>query len=160
VAKEAGLRRFNEQQVIAKANVLIAQNMELVSEDPFANLLHSVRTAASAELTYRELWRSQVDDLIPVSHGMAGTQLEPHPYYKMWIDWTDRLAKFAKMAIDAGIAKQIVDLEQKQAEFTFAVVLHALERLHLDDGQRQEALLAAKEYVLLSDTKLSFSSTP
>lgn len=60
---------------------------------------------------------------------------------KLYGEWVDRLAKFSKMALDAGIAKAQVELAKTQGQTIVVVVNRVLGQMGLDEAK----LLMARE---------------
>ena len=65
------------------------------------------------------------DWLTEVSYGVQGKRPEIHPWVKAWEASEERSAKFAKMAIDAGIAERQVQLTEEMAG-TMATAIRAV----------------------------------
>lgn len=64
---------------------------------------------------------------------------------KLYGEWFDRLAKTAKMAVDAGVAKAHVEIAQQQADTMATVVRGVLDGLDLTPEQRQRGREIAAE---------------
>lgn len=66
---------------------------------------------------------------------------------KLYGQWSDRLAKYAKAALDAGIEKRRVEMAERQGETIVIVVNNVLVRLGLEEGQiKQARALIAEEF--------------
>lgn len=63
----------------------------------------------------------------------------PHVLVKMWNEERDRLARFAKMAADAGVAERRVRMAESQGQAIAALITRVLEDLGLTLEQRQAA---------------------
>jgi hypothetical protein len=68
----------------------------------------------------------------------------PHVLTTMYADWTDRLAKYSRLAIDAGIAQKHLDLMERIADPIVAVVMAALEGLPPEEAAHRQQLAVAK----------------
>lgn len=68
-------------------------------------------------------------------HGEAGV----HPFVKELNDALDRRAKFAKMCLDAGVAKRQVELYEQQVEIAYGAFEAGLAALDLDNEQKRKA---------------------
>lgn len=62
---------------------------------------------------------------------------------KLYGEWVDRLAKFAKMAIDAGIAKAQVEIAQQQGQTIVVVINRVLAQI----GVPEEQMVLARELI-------------
>ena len=62
---------------------------------------------------------------------------------KLYGEWTDRLAKYAKAAVDAGIAKRQVELAEATADAIVGVINAVFDELALDDVQRERGRTVA-----------------
>lgn len=61
-------------------------------------------------------------------------------------EWTDRLVKYSKAALDAGVAKAQVEIAKKQAEMIVGIVRRVLASLHLsEEAHRAATLMLAGE---------------
>lgn len=65
------------------------------------------------------------------------------PIVKLYGEWCDRLAKYAKAAVDAGIAKRQVELAEQTADAIVAVINAVFDELGLDENQREAGRLVA-----------------
>lgn len=68
-------------------------------------------------------------------HGEA----QLHPFLVLYLEALDRRAKFAKMAIDAGVAQAQVELMEQQVEAALAALEATLDQLGIKGKDRQEA---------------------
>jgi hypothetical protein len=58
---------------------------------------------------------------------------------RLYGEWTDRLVKYSKAAIDAGIAKAQVELARAQAQMIVMMIKTVLGKLELDAAKMQLA---------------------
>lgn len=69
---------------------------------------------------------------------------------KLYGQWADRLAKYAKAAIDAGIEKRRVEFAERQGETIVIVINNVLVQMGLDSDKIEQARrLVAKEFRVL-----------
>lgn len=132
-----------------------------VDIDPFAALLWTVRIAAG-EVAYCNTMVATImqSDAVarpvtikrrPLSEGKDGE--DPHTYVEevtehspqlhLWIqtrrDALDRLAKFSKLAVDAGVAERQIQLAERYGEMIGRAIGNILDGLKLTKGQQQRA---------------------
>lgn len=66
-------------------------------------------------------------------------------------EWSDRLVKYSKVAVDAGIAKQQVDIAKSQGQTIVVVINRVLAQIGLDEAKQLLARqLIAEEFRVLS----------
>lgn len=70
---------------------------------------------------------------------------------KLYGEWSDRLAKYAKAAIDAGIAKRYVEMAEAQAAAIVRIIHAVLNGLPLSAEQRETGIAIARRELLLID---------
>ena len=70
---------------------------------------------------------------------------------KLYGEWSDRLARYAKAAIDAGIAKRYVEMAEAQAAAIVRVITSVLDGLELTAAQRENGIAIARRELLLID---------
>jgi len=76
----------------------------------------------------------------------------PRALVKMYGEWTDRLAKYAKMALDAGIEKRRVEMAERQGETIVIVIQNVFVKMGFDEAQTARArALVAEEFRALGD---------
>ena len=141
----------NQKIAAAKqtAAALIVAYEGQVSADPLASLLRMVQTAAWAERAYATLIERDLGDgvLVEVGSQISGYKEEAHPYLKLWNEERDRLAKWSKVALDAGVDAHQVKLAEHQADVSIAVILAVMMRLNLPpELMAQAPLIAAEEF--------------
>lgn len=82
---------------------------------------------------------SPVGNLGGPSKGMVGMQEE----FDIWIQAqqyaVDRLARYSKMALDAGVAERLVNLAEKMGDFIAPLLSGVLGDLGLDEEQQKKA---------------------
>lgn len=72
---------------------------------------------------------------------------------RLYGEWTDRLVKYAKAAVAAGIAKRQVELAEQHGEQIVVVFVNALNRLNLDPKQMLEARAALAQELRVLDAE-------
>lgn len=76
---------------------------------------------------------------------------EARAIVRLYGEWTDRLAKYAKAAIDAGIAERYVELAEDQGKSVVLVIGRVLAAMGLTDLQVTSARrLLAEEFRMLA----------
>lgn len=75
---------------------------------------------------------------------------------RLYGEWADRLVKYSKAAIDAGVAKAQVELAKKQAEMLVLVLKAVLAKLGLSEAQVKlaQSLLAGEMRQLANDSRV------
>lgn len=118
--------------------------------DPAAALLWAVRMSAGMV----EWLRQQSDK---TEYGFTDRDKDAGPdkialLRGMWIELygaeRDRLAKTAKMAVDAGIAQRMVELEERQGRFVAEALGRTLQRLGLTPAQQAQAPMLLREELM------------
>ncbi len=72
---------------------------------------------------------------------------EERAMVRLYGQWADRLAKYAKAALDAGIEKRRVEMAERQGETIVVVVNNVLVQLGLDDSMIEKArVLVAEQF--------------
>lgn len=111
-----------------------------VEIDPQAALLQMVWEAAG-NVAYLRGRVQQLEAIFGPNHlGDA----EPHVLVEMYAGERERLAKFSKIAIDAGIAQRQLDLIERLADPIVIVVMAALEGLPEAEQERRRRIAVAK----------------
>lgn len=143
---------------------LASANMDTPYEDPIQTLLWLVSTSAQAVrwLAERmaELDTPDVTDPAPLAdvvgidedgqpimrqpwaklYGRTNTgDLGPHPLWTKWNEERDRLARYSKMAVDAGVSERMVRIAEAQGVAVASVVIEALTELNLPPDVRSRA---------------------
>jgi len=65
------------------------------------------------------------------------------PIVRLYGEWTDRLAKYAKAAVDAGLAKRQVELAEQTADAIVGIITAVFDELGLDEAQRERGRVIA-----------------
>ena len=121
-----------------------------VDGDPLVELLRMVKQAAASERAFAYLLEHDVPDLLmAVDYGkVGGERLEAHPYFKLWSEERDRLSKYAKAALDAGVSTRLVELAEDEARATadllLAVITDVSVGLDADAQQRVRIAMATR----------------
>lgn len=141
---------------------------------PWDGLLQAVRIAAG-KVAYTEWVLSQATDDLELEgrFGRSEDGLLLHPdtgemlgagqlrNLSWWVRknelWVDRLARYSKAAIDAGVAEQLVNIEQTHAEQVAQIlngVINELDRLPgINDDMLAQLRLTMRRQLLSLDTK-------
>lgn len=106
------------------------------------------------------MYGTMTPDLVGAARAMVGPLLsanaksgavyktaeETRALVQLYGDWTDRLVKYSKAALDAGVAKAQVEIAKKQAETLVTIVRRVLGSLNLSAEVYQAAnmLMAAE----------------
>lgn len=120
------LERGVQRQALTMAQSLVAFNPE-DGESLEEGLLREVKQASQTALAYGLAVSALTDE-----HGMQGivqigaTGLSMHALVQAWDKERERHARFAKMAIDAGIAQRTVELAENQAGTLVRVLVAVL----------------------------------
>ena len=124
-SRRAANRRIAEEKAKQTAAQIVVAFQGSVNGDPLHELLRMVKQAAMTERAYAHLIERDLDGvLMAVDYGKAGgLREEPHPYMKLWSEERDRLAKFAKAALDAGVSTRLVELAEDEARATADLLL-------------------------------------
>ena len=93
-----------------------------------------VQTSATAERAYSYLMQRDLNSgiLVTVGSMAAGFHEDVHPYVRLWNEERDRLAKVAKMAIDAGVAERQVKIAEAEGQEVYRIVEDAINACGLD----------------------------
>lgn len=111
-----------------------------VEIDPQQALLQMVWEAAG-NVSYLRGRVQQLEEIFGADHlGDA----EPHVLVQLYAQERERLAKFSKIALDAGIAQRQLDLIERLADPIVVVVMAALEGLPEPEQARRQRLAVAK----------------
>jgi hypothetical protein len=90
------------------------------------------------------------DPSIEVTETTTQNEAKLHVWIRVRHDAMERSAKFSKMAIDAGIAERLVNLEERQAELLVSAVRGILTDLGVADDPR--ALPIVRKHLAAIDT--------
>lgn len=72
---------------------------------------------------------------------LYATQETQRAIVSMYGEWTDRLVKYSKAAIDAGVAKAQVELARQQGQMLIQIIKTVMTKLGFDVAQTREAQL-------------------
>lgn len=121
--KARGLTVFAEDRGRLRASALVARFDGAMYRDPLHCLLDMVQRAATAERAYAALIGELDQILIDSGDGRnRGARCEPHVYIRLWGEERDRLARVARMAIDANVSARQAMLDSSQAEVLVGVI--------------------------------------
>ena len=113
---------------------------------PWEALLTAVKIAAGRVAFIEAKLGEATDD----------TQLMPEGELAWWVRqaemWHDRMAKVAKMAIDAGVAERMVRQVELEAEMMLKATQLTFAELGLDDVTRERALGMMGKHLLELET--------
>lgn len=137
----------------------LAAEMEM---DPFEALALCVRLAAGATAFYRSKIEDLEGELLSpdewTATEAAAKSLELSVWVEAYNDERDRLAKHAKLAIDAGIDARRIQIEEEKATL-FADALRAiLGELKLTAEQRKLAPNIVRKHLMAIDAKAQEAS--
>ncbi|HTR71869.1 MAG TPA: hypothetical protein VMH41_16790 [Mycobacteriales bacterium] len=156
LAAAAALAKFGEPIEKDPAQALLELVWEAAGNVAF--LRQSVQAMVTADTGRVGLIGDILDltrdgDAIPVSE-------EVRALVKLYGEWADRLAKYAKAAVDAGIQSRIVDLVERQADLIASVVEKVIDGLELDPDRYAKArLLASEGFAALSPSLAAVNAT-
>jgi hypothetical protein len=139
--KAATNRAVQLRKAEQTAAQMVVDYLGQVDGDPLANLARMVLVSAQAERAYAGLLEAEGELIDYVSYGVQGTRKEPSVYLKLWNEERDRLAKFSKAALDAGIAEAQLDFARTAAAGFAAIFVRVLGDL----GLPPETVIRARE---------------
>lgn len=129
--------RFKAQQELTRLG-------QPVERDPQTALLELVWEASgNVAFLRQEVGRlgTNLVDRLTVHNAKTGETTElgeqERALVKLYGDWTDKLAKYSKAAIDAGIAERQVQLAEAQGYAIRDLIEAVLDSLDLDEEQRR-----------------------
>lgn len=133
-------RQIEAKTMLAIGKAIIQYDGD-VTIDPLQSLLRMVQTAAWAERAYAAKIAADLgDDVLTTIYTEGGSYKKAHPYLELWNDERDRLAKFSKLALDAGVAEKQLKVEIAQIELTASALDGALTAAGIDAAQRFDIL--------------------
>jgi hypothetical protein len=103
-----------------------------IDVDPLEALLVCVRVAAG-EAEYASAQVAELERAM--QEGKKSTSL--HPWIRVRQDALERLARFSKMAVDAGVAERLVQVEERHARVLFRVMSGVVADLDIPAAQRE-----------------------
>lgn len=153
------------RRALAKLNVN-AEEYEL--KDPRVVLLQTVTVSHTMVEALTEMIRAlQVEDIAAIGElpvpgmGYTARGARAEAYMRLLGEWTDRTARAAKMALDAGLDERLVALAEKQGDMMVAAVRAAVFRVGLADALSAPLLEAlAEELRLLATPRIVVPETP
>lgn len=128
--------RFKAQQALVRLG-------QPIEQDPQQALLELVWEAAGNVAFLRQevgkLGGALVGDVKSLDREGAehAVSEDVRALVKLYGDWTDKLAKYSKACIDAGIAERQVQLAEAQGYAIRDLIESVLDALNLDEDQRQ-----------------------
>lgn len=109
--------------------------MAMASEadaEPHEVLLKTIRVAWGSAVWLQE----RVASMDPEDEGNAKMFIA---YQQLYGEWTERAARFSKMALDAGVAERTVRIQEQQGELLARVIRTILGGLSLTKEQQAKA---------------------
>jgi len=150
-AAEKRLAQQSTMQAIGKA--LIAENTE-VTADPLQSLMRMVQTSAWAERAYAQKISADLgDDVLTTIYTEGGSYKKAHPYLELWNEERDRLAKFSKLALDAGVAEKQLKVEIAQIELMASALDASLDEAGISAEQRFTILQGMAKRLKTGDSR-------
>lgn len=121
---------------------IIARQLEI---SPWEALLLAVKRAAAWTMFYESKMAEAVDD----------DDLAPGGSHRHWVEdaerVNDKLAKYSKMAVDAGVARMLVEQARTEGETIARVLNAALGAAELTDDQEAKIRAALRHALLALD---------
>lgn len=164
-AREAGKIRAAKMAAHDEARRMVARAG--TDADPIEHLLESLhRSAALVEVWGRMVadldnrgeveagdipgrirgwteWSDEDADYDPLLVRNSKGRWRLHPFVEEYQEALDRRAKFAKLALDAGVAERRVQIAEDQAELVADAVRAAVDGMDVDDQAKQDAVKRA-----------------
>lgn len=135
VAAERKSRREDGQR---KAAVLVeAYIQEHPNADPMLELIRMVLQTAAWERALAMLLYQEQDVIESVDYGVGGSRREENIRYRQWKDAADRLVKFSKAAVDAGVETKQLEMLKEFASTFGGILMAVLGDLGLPAEQQQ-----------------------
>lgn len=138
-------RQVNPEQAVLEVVWEAAGNVAFLrSQCSALGLDLTLRTSEVAQRTSTVYVEDAAGNEIAEAAGHAVTVREDvRAIVKLYGEWVDRLAKYAKEAVSLGIAKRQVELAESTAEAIVGVITAVFDELGLDDGQRERGRTVA-----------------
>ena len=141
----AKLAKVRREKALAVARREVARLGLSMDADPLDALLEQVREAHSNVAMYRlaieSLGMHVGDGGVAVSEVFdakgARSPAVPHVLVAMYDQERERLVRFAKICVDAGVEERIVRVVEMQAEMAWQTVAAGLDALNLSAGDRE-----------------------
>ena len=148
--RAAAARRLADAQAEADIDKALAAARELldvpVDVDPTEELIEAVWRSAALVVYWSQAREQQMGD-VPLMADKAGF-LKPHALIAAYEAAVERLARIAKLAIDAGVAERQVRIVEEQARLMFRAWNKVLDDLDLTAEQRAAAPAAVRRRIL------------
>lgn len=145
-----------------EATIVLAHGMgEPIDVDPAEAILSMVRRAAGNVSFYQSIidsWTYPENEAMSLLVQLDGDMFEKSVVLKLYGEERDRLMQYCKIALQAGIAKQMVELAQQQATALNAVIAAILVKLGHNLGDPQVRQVVAGELVSARDRQLTSSA--
>lgn len=120
---------------------------EVIEVSPWDALLLTVKRAAAWVQFYHDKLAEVTDD----------DELRPGQPAHAWLEGAERsttaLARFSKMAVDAGVARLLVERAQAEGELIARVLNSAIAEAGLDEGAEDRLRTALRAALLREDTR-------
>lgn len=160
-------RKAQERLEEAQANITLAKAMKQFSLEGAANpgqvllqeLTHAWRTASWLRAKVAELPEHEAAGVMKTSEKYdEETGAWVHTYVagvnvwvRLYAEWSERAAKMAKMALDAGIAERQIKIMEQQASMFATALYGVLKELGIDTGS-DETLAAVRRHMMELET--------
>jgi hypothetical protein len=129
-----GASRSGEIAAARHAAVALATEAQI---EPADGLLWAVWLSAAEVQVFSQRVAELADEEILVEHDRRGAEL--NPWLRARADATERLARYSKMALDAGVEERHVRLAEEWHGLMASAFSLLLDRLELDSRQLQAA---------------------
>lgn len=160
-------RKARERLEDAQARITLAKAMKEFSLEGAANpgmvllqeLTHAWRTASWLRAKVADLPEQDAAGVMKTSEKydeetgawtyiyMAGVNV----WVRLYAEWTDRAAKMAKMALDAGIAERQIKIMEQQASLFASAMYGILKELGVDTGA-DDTLAVVRRHMMELET--------
>lgn len=154
--REAAARRLAVARAEAEVQRELIRNGEVPQAHPLDVLLERVWRSAAFVRVLEQLVSGlavspdETEDEGAAIYGPdhSGDQ-RSHVYLELLGQWSDRAARYSKLALDAGVAEREIRLAERQGEIVANLIRSVLEdpELALDAGQREVAGLVAQRHL-------------
>jgi hypothetical protein len=155
-ALKAARQRIAYQQVLSFTSQIVAYD-DSNPETPAEGLLREVSWSAQVALALGEVCNAMVaDEHLTTSSAGQGHRL--HGLMQAWSDERMNHAKLCKMALDAGIQQQQLDLIESRANEIVKVVLSLLSspELNLSSDQIVEGRIVAARILRMASSPITY----
>lgn len=157
--REAAARRLAAARAAAEVQRELLRNGEVAQLHPLDVLLERVWRAAAFVRVLEQLVGGLAvsPDHADEEDGPDGALYGPdhsgdqrsHVYLQLLGEWSDRSARYSKLALDAGVAEREIRLAERQGEIVANLIRAVLEdpELALTAGQRETAGAVAQRHL-------------